>query len=123
VSENPDKYVKINLKEWERMDKEIMEFLLEFREEVNQRFEQVDKRFERLENRSDQHEGMIQQLIDVVGSTNKKVDSLSERVDQMQKQIDLIAAQQTDIEHAHQRITRNERNIAKIKAVLLGEIN
>lgn len=92
------------------MDQETKSFLLEMKAEINKKFEQMDKRFERMEQRLDQHEEMIKQLINIVAATNKKVDDF----------MDTLAAQQADLELAHQKITKNERDIAKIKAILLG---
>lgn len=92
------------------LDQETKSFLLEMKAEIKQRL--------------DQHEEMIKQLINIVAATNKKVDDFivfqNQRLDQIQKQLDTLAAQQADIELAHQKITKNERDIAKIKAILLG---
>ncbi|OEF99263.1 hypothetical protein BHF71_09290 [Vulcanibacillus modesticaldus] len=110
-------------KRFEQIDKRFEQIDKRF-EQIDKRFEQIDKRFANVENRLDQHEMMIKQLIDIVGATNKKVDSFiaeqSDKLDKIQKQLDVIASQQTDIELAHQKITKNERDIAKIKALLLG---
>lgn len=95
-----------------------------FKTEVNQRFDRQDD--------------MIEQLINNVAATNPKFNQFQEEQQEMKQelkqlkvahldsfrdinsQLETIKSQQTDIEFAHTKITQNERDIAKIKKVILG---
>jgi len=100
------------------MDAEMRSIILDFRDEVNNQFEKVDKRFDQIDKRFERN--MIEQLIDLVGYTNKKVDQQSDRLDKMQEQLDALTIQKQDIELVFEKLTKNERDIAKVKAILLG---
>lgn len=115
------------------MNNEIKNILLDFRDEVNNQFEQIDvgfeevderlkqikNRFDNMDNRLELYEEMINQLINIVGTTKEKVKLHSEELEYIQLQMEFLSSQHSDIELAYEKITKNERDIAKLKRQLL----
>jgi chromosome segregation ATPase len=84
------------------MDKELLEFLQNMQQQMNERFNTIDKRFNIIDKRLDS----IDKRID---SMDKRIDSMDKRIDSMDKRIDLIQEQVTENTHLLKALEENAK--------------